>query len=143
MKNIIQVIQTEKSKAVLRYNDFIVEDVFIGENGTTSEKEEGDRKTPLGQFDLGVCFGVHDKENVKMDESLEYFKIDSNKYWVDDSNSKYYNQLVDVTKVKKDWNSAEHLIDFSRQYEYAIEIKANPENIPNKRKCCFYTLFYK
>ena len=46
-------------------------------------------------------------------------------YWIDDSKSKYYNKLVDITKTKKDWNSAEHLIDYPIEYEYLVEIKTN------------------
>lgn len=58
-------------------------------------------------------------------------------YWVDDSKSKYYNQLVDISKVEKDWNSAEHLIDYQIQYEYLIEIKTNPNNTPEKGSAIF------
>ena len=58
-------------------------------------------------------------------------------YYIDDPNSKYYNKLVNITKVKKDWTSAEHLIDFPTQYEYLIEIKSNPNNIPNKGSAIF------
>ena len=58
-------------------------------------------------------------------------------YWVDDSNSKYYNQIVDITKENKDWNSAEHLIEYPTQYEYFVEIKINPENIPGKGSAVF------
>ncbi len=58
-------------------------------------------------------------------------------FWVDDSKSKFYNQLVDISKVNKDWNSAEYLIDYPIQYEYLIEIKANPRNIPEKGSAIF------
>jgi len=58
-------------------------------------------------------------------------------YWVDDSKSKYYNQLVNISQVKKDWDSAEHLIDYPIQYEYLIEIKANPNNIAQKGSAIF------
>lgn len=68
---------------------------------------------------------------------LKYMQITKDMYWVDDSNSKYYNQLVDISKVQKDWNSAEHLIDYPIQYEYLIEIKTNPINIPRKGSAIF------
>jgi L,D-peptidoglycan transpeptidase YkuD (ErfK/YbiS/YcfS/YnhG family) len=58
-------------------------------------------------------------------------------YWVDDFKSKYYNQLVDITRVEKDWTSAEHLIDYPIQYEYLIEIKTNPQNIAKKGSAIF------
>lgn len=108
---------------------------FIGRNGMTSNKEEGDGKTPEGQFELGIAFGTHKKEEI--DEDIEYIEINENLYWVDDMKSKYYNQLVDITKVKKDWTTAEHLIEYPKQYEYAIEIKANPQNISGKGSAIF------
>ena len=42
--------------------------------------------------------GTHDKI---CNLNYNYEKINSNMYWIDDSNSKYYNKLVDITKVKK------------------------------------------
>ena len=117
--------------------DFSIADVFIGRNGVSSSKVEGDGKTPLGTFEIGIVFGMHDKETFTLDDSLEYIKINKNLYWIDDISSKYYNMLVDDTKVAIDWKSAEHLADYPVQYEYAIEIKANPNNIPGKGSAIF------
>ena len=36
-----------------------------------------------------------------------------------------------------DWKSAEHLIKYPKQYEYAIELKTNPNNIPRKGSAIF------
>lgn len=108
---------------------------FIGRNGMTSNKEEGDGKTPEGQFELGIAFGTHSKKEIV--ENIDYIEINENLYWVDDVKSKYYNQLVDITRVKKDWRTAEHLIEYPKQYEYAIEIKANPQNMPGKGSAIF------
>ena len=106
---------------------------FIGENGTTINKIERDGKTPEGTFEFGLFFGMHSKESLEIDENIEYIQINKHLYWVDDIYSKYYNQLIDITKVRKDWRSAEHLIEYLNEYEYAIEIKTNPENIKGKR----------
>lgn len=94
-------------------------------------------KLHFGTFEIGIIFGTHDRKEVKLTDSLEYIKIDENLYWVDDVSSKYYNKLVDITKVDMDWKSAEYLIDYSLQYEYAIEIKTNPENEPGKGSAIF------
>lgn len=64
-------------------------------------------------------------------------------HWVDDINSKFYNQLIDITKVKKDWNSSEHLIEYPKQYEYAIEIKTNPKIYQVKEVQFFYIVVQK
>lgn len=76
-------------------------------------------------------------KNGKNKNNVEYRKITDSMYWVDDSSSKYYNQLVNIEKVEKDWKSAEHLIEYETQYEYLIQIKANPSNIPKKGSAIF------
>lgn len=107
---------------------------YIGRNGTTDNKVEGDGKTPIGIFELGKIFGFADKEKVDIDN---YIQITPTMYWVDDPSSAYYNKLVDTKEIKKDWQSAEHLCDFPIEYEYGIEIKTNPNNIPNKGSAIF------
>lgn len=105
----------DKWQCVLKAN------AHIGKRGVTMNKKEGDLKTPLGVFKLGIVFGIHKKIDTKM----KYMQIKENHCWVDDVSSKYYNMLVDCGKVDRDWNSSEHLIDYSEQYEYAVEIEYN------------------
>ena len=108
---------------------------FIGENGMTYDKKEGDKKTPIGTFYFGIAFG-YDKD-INIDESIKFVKINENLYWVDDINSKNYNKLVDTSNTKKDFLTAEHLIDYPVEYEYLVEIKANPNNIKAKGSAIF------
>lgn len=49
-------------------------------------------------------------------------------YWVDDPESKYYNQRVEGVE-NKDWNSAEHMIDYYSAYHYGFVIEFNTTNI--------------
>lgn len=134
--NKIYVFVKENNKAILKYPQYnIVTTAYIGRNGATTHKQEGDGKTPLGEFELGIALGRYEKIN--NNNGIRYKQITENLYWVDDTKSKYYNQLVDITKTTKDWNSAEHPIDYPIQYEYLIEIKANPKNIPAKGSAIF------
>lgn len=136
MDNIIYVFTNENNEWMLKFPKYNIETkAYIGKNGVTKDKKEGDGKTPLGSFKLGRILGTHTKINNK--NSLEYQEITENMYWIDDSKSKYYNQLVDISKVEKDWNSAEHLIDYPIQYEYLIEIRTNPNNNQGKGSAIF------
>lgn len=116
----------------------IIDDVRIGLNGVCDYDDmiEGGKRTPLGLYNLGVCFGIHD-----IDINYPYIKIDEGSYWVDDYKSKYYNYFVEVGgnvntfdydyifNVKdKDFESAEHLIDYKEAYEYGIFIEYNVDN---------------
>ena len=90
---VIKVTNINGSEAIL---DFFENNIkvfstkaFIGKNGITNDKREGDVKTPVGKYNLGIAFGTHDE--VKFSN---YIKINENLHWVDDVNSKFYNQLV-------------------------------------------------
>ena len=124
------------NKGILKFPEYNIETTaYMGRNGLTSEKQEGDGKTPIGIFELGIMLGTH--PNVENKNGLTYKQITEDMYWVDDPKSKYYNKLVNISEVKKDWSSAEHLIDYPIQYEYLIEIKTNPKNIPGKGSAIF------
>lgn len=126
----------EKNKGILKYPKCkIEEEAYIGKNGLTKKKEEGDQKTPIGEFELGIILNAHKSGENK--NNIKYKKITDTMYWVDDVNSKYYNQLVNIDQVEKDWKTAEHLIEYKIQYEYLIEIKTNPNNIPKKGSAIF------
>lgn len=131
MDNVIY-IKEDNNNYYLIYKDLKTR-CFIGKNGFTNNKKEGDSKTPVGLFKLGKSFGTH--KNI--DTKLEYIHITDKHYWIDDCNSKYYNQLINIDEIDNDWNSAEKLSDYPIEYEYAIEIKANELNVSGKGSAIF------
>ena len=114
-------------KEILRTN------ARVGYNGITNNKYEGDGKTPSGIYSLGEAFGVANNPGT----NKNYLKLNNNHYWVDDSNSRYYNKLVDISQVNKDWNSAEHLIDNKTVYKYAVSINYNTNCVKNRGSAIF------
>lgn len=98
----------------------------FGQNGMSYDMYEGNRCTPLGLYKLDTPFGIQDApEGVD-----DYLKVTDSMYWVDDPDSKYYNQLFDTSKNDdRDWNSAEHLIDYERPYAYGMVIEVNVDPI--------------
>ena len=105
----------------------------VGRNGITSNKREGDGKTPSGVYSLGKAFGVASNPGC----TRSYLKVNSNHYWVDDSNSQYYNKLVDASQTGIQWSSAEHLADYSTAYKYAIAINYNTSCVSGKGSAIF------
>ena len=137
---IVECLNDSKANLILKVDckEKLSSKAYIGKNGITDNKVEGDGKTPIGTFKLGKVFGFASKEKVKEEIGIDdYIQITPTMYWVDDPNSTHYNKLVDTKEIKKDWKSAEHLCDFSIEYEYGIEIKTNPANIPNKGSAIF------
>ncbi len=101
-------------------------DALVGKNGITGHKHEGDGKTPMGRYSLDFIFGIKPQLPTK----LLYLQLKDSHYWVDDSNSNYYNCLVDTqNSTAPDWNSAEHLREYAEQYNYAIVIGYNRQKI--------------
>ncbi len=71
-------------------------------------KAEGDGKAPAGVFRLGSAFG-HSKRGLP-GLRLPYLYLDDTVECVDDSHSRYYNQLVARPKVAgADWQSSERM----------------------------------
>ena len=138
------IVEIGKQNTMTIYeNDKLIKQinhVEIGKNGASESIHESSIKTPLGNFNLGIAFGTHD---LKID--YPYIKINENLYWVDDVNSKYYNKLISLNETintfnypyiinanEKEFNSAEHLIDYPKQYEYAVYIEYNVNGEKNK-----------
>lgn len=105
---------------------------YIGRNGI-GKTGEGDGKTPIGTYKFTKAFGRCKDPGTK----LSYTKLNKYHYWVDDSNSKYYNRFVSTKKVKKDWKHAEHLISCGKSYNYVLSLNYNAKNVKNKGSAIF------
>lgn len=104
----------------------------IGRNGIGKTKE-GDGKTPTGVYRFLIGFG--NKENPGCE--LNYTQVDESYYWVDDSDSAYYNQFVTTNEVTKDWNSAEHIAGVKNSYNYVLALDYNADCVPGKGSAIF------
>lgn len=104
----------------------------IGKNGIGKERE-GDLKTPRGFFSPLFAFGIADNPGTQ----LPYKKVNASLYWVDDSRSKYYNRMVSVKEIEKDWKHAEDLIKEWDSYQYAIVLDYNHRCVPEAGSAIF------
>ncbi len=100
-------------------------------------KKEGDKKSPVGIFYLSSLFGYDAGANLGA-LKMPYIRADSTIFCVDDPLSKYYNRIVDVDTVKKDWQSAEYMLLDSIYYKYGVVIDYNfPQTRPGNGSCIF------
>ncbi len=106
---------------------------FVGKNGVSQSKREGDRFTPAGLFGIGHGFHI---PATPPPTGLDCLAITEESYWVDDPESDYYNQYVTTTDPTE-WNSAEHMIDF-KEYEYGFVIDYNSEGVKNAGSAIFF-----
>jgi len=108
-------------------------DIKLGRNGlgwgiglhevpkdTKIIKKEGDGKAPAGIFSLKQTFGY---APFKIDYPYEVYK--ETDHCVDDVNSKYYNKIVDSTKIERDYKSHERMKFPKDYYKYGIVVDHN------------------
>ena len=109
-------------------------DGWLGKNGFKKDKREGDGATPTGVFTFGRAFGNADNPGAL----LPYTKVSPSDVWVDDPASKFYNQWARTDAPDADWSSAERLMEYGKQYKYAVAINYNTEPIvPGKGSAIF------
>lgn len=106
---------------------------FVGSNGVTDDMHEGAYATPIGLYSVGEAFYIYDAPQT----GLDMFQVTPDTYWVDDPDSKYYNQRVEGT-ADQDWSSAEHMIDYSPAYDYGFVINYNTAAEYNKGSAIFF-----
>jgi L,D-peptidoglycan transpeptidase YkuD (ErfK/YbiS/YcfS/YnhG family) len=96
-------------------------------------KTEGDGNSPAGIFQLSGLFGYED-----ILSKMSSLKVDIKTFCVDDSKSTYYNQIVTIDTVKKDWTSAETMRMKSDVYKFGIFVDYNVKPaIPTMGSCIF------
>lgn len=84
------------------WTEIFTANAYVGSNGVTAQKREGDKATPAGTFHILFAFGT-----ATQDLSIPYTQIQSGDVWVDDTSSHYYNTL----QHGGTWRSSEDLYD--------------------------------
>tara|TARA_B100000945_G_scaffold197450_1_gene158771 strand:- start:283 stop:774 length:492 start_codon:yes stop_codon:yes gene_type:complete len=112
-----------KNKETLIFDDFHFK-CCIGKNGTTNNKNEGDKKTPKGLFSLGSVYYRKDR-NPKPVTLLNSKPINKKMGWCNDLRSKKYNKQIKTNKNIKH----EKIYRNDYKYDYVIPINYNTKNI--------------
>ena len=105
---------------------------FVGKHGVTSDKTEGDGCTPRGLYAVGEAF----YRDTLPETGLPIFHITDETYWVDDPDSRFYNQRVEGT-AQKDWQSAEHMADYEC-YRYGFTVQYNVPAVKGAGSAIFF-----
>ena len=109
---------------------------FIGREGIGKTKE-GDGMTPRGVFRFNKAFGIADDPGC----AIPYVKVDDDIYWSGDFDV-CYNQMVNV-KDHPDLRigDSEHIVDYSYEYRYCLNISYNEEGAPGVGSAIFLHCF--
>lgn len=100
------------------------------------EKREGDGRAPTGVFELVSCFAYAPEE--LEGTAMPVLKADSELVCVDDSSSRYYNEVFPGNVPDKDWKSAEDMLRKDGLYRYGVVVahNQNPPR-PGMGSCIF------
>ena len=125
-----------KNKHTLQIDDFYFK-CSIGKNGLTRKKREGDKKTPIGTFNIENLYFRKDKISLPK-TNLKCLKINRKMGWCDDlNNPKNYNKLI---RIKKNIHH-EKLYRKDNKYDLIIPIKYNYNKpILGRGSCIFIHL---
>ena len=102
-----------------------------------ARKIEGDNKVPAGVFRLGPAFGYAPATAARWIK-LRYVPLTKQTEGIDDPHSRYYNRLVDRSKVAKvDWRSSEQMLRADNLYKWGVFVAHNPAATPGAGSCIF------
>lgn len=101
-------------------------------------KIEGDNKTPAGIFKVGSSYGLKPYQEY-FGFKMPYIHFTDDIQAVDDSNSQYYNQIVNIKETQPDWRE-EHNEHVSKvpEYLYGAIIEYNTEPAIAHLGSCIY-----
>ena len=125
-----------KNKHTLKIKEFYFK-CCIGNGGLSKKKIEGDKKTPVGTFEIEKLYYRKDRINLPKTK-LQCVQIRPNMAWCDDvNNQKKYNKLINTNKLIR--HEKLHRKDF--KYDLLIPIKYNfKKRIIGKGSCIFLHL---
>jgi len=103
-------------------------------------KQEGDGKSPAGIFTFGTAFGYAPKEEVSF-LKLDYVPLTEITQCIEDSESKYYNQIVNDEAIKSDWNSTDFMLRKDDLYKWGVFVNHNTPAKAKNGSCIFFHLW--
>lgn len=101
-------------------------------------KKEGDGRSPGGVFTLGAAFGSVAGDKMK-DLKIPYLPLTEMLECIDDSSSRYYNQLVLRNNADSiDWHSSEKMNHESPWYDLGIVVNHNTSPMKKGSGSCIF-----
>lgn len=104
-------------------------------------KSEGDGRSPAGRFPLTSSFGSGSKPNAV---TMPYTKLDEFTECVDDTNSRFYNRIVNRMQVGNfDWKSSEKMLAVGEEYGLGLFVGYNSFPVVKGSGSCIFLHVWK
>lgn len=112
-------------------------DGYVGKNGMVldADRKEGCGRTPIGVYHFNKAFGIADDPGC----AIPYIKVTKDLYWSSDMrDGMRYNEMVSINDYPDlDKKNSEHLIDYTKAYQYCLNISFNEECTPGRGSAIF------
>ncbi len=107
---------------------------YIGKYGL-GKQAEGDGMTPVGSFSFNRAFGIAEDPGC----AIEYQQVTDDLYWSGDQREGYgYNRMVSILDLPDlNTDDSEHIVDYTYQYQYCLNISYNAEGTPGLGSAIF------
>ena len=107
---------------------------YIGKAGL-GKTREGDAKTPTGTFGFDAAFGIAEDPGC----AIPYTQVDDDTYWSGDvREGHHYNEMVSIADIPDlDTDASEHIIDYTREYQYCLNLDFNKDCVPGAGSAVF------
>lgn len=117
----------------------LVETIVEARRGNSNVKMEGDGRSPSGLFPLTTTFGTSD-----VGAKLPFTKLDEFTECVDDTTSRWYNQIVNRMQVGIfDWKSSEKMLEVGPQYDLGVFVAYNSYPAIRGNGSCIFLHIWK
>lgn len=131
----VPAAQTEEAETKTDWEKIVSCKAYVGANGLY-KKKEGDRKTPVGIYNITMAFG---RKKSPGTAGISYTKLNKYHYWSDEKAT--YNQFVDVRTLNRRRMSGEHLINYNPHYNYVLAMDYNKKCTYKKGAAIFLHCF--
>ena len=112
-------------------------DAYVGKYGMVldSKRKEGCKRTPIGVYRFNKAFGIASDPGC----AIPYTKVTKDLYWSGDQRKgMQYNKMVSINDYPKlDKKASEHLIDYTKSYQYCLSISFNEKCVLGKASAIF------
>lgn len=106
-------------------------DGYIGRNGCSEAKKEGDGMSPIGDFGILLAYGIKPDPGT----SVSYLRVTPDTYAIDGDNE-YYNMIVDANEAGT--RDGEEMYAYTPEYNYGLSLDYNQEREPGAGSNIFF-----
>jgi D-alanyl-D-alanine dipeptidase len=106
-------------------------------------KKEGDQKSPAGAFLLGPAFGYHESlpHGAKQ---YPYVHVRRGISCIEDSKSKYYNQVIDPSAITHaDWSARDEMLRADGLFRWGVIVEQNAKDTVRGAGSCVFLHIWK